>query len=56
MQAEAESAVMTALQKARSTHDKDKRLSSTEKNLFNSPFAHPLLPKAITDGSKPPSP
>ena len=53
---EAEGAVMLALQKARSNHDKDKRLSSTEKNLFNSPFAQPLLAKAITDGSKPPSP
>lgn len=46
---EAESAVRGALNKARSLENKNKKFSSTEKNLFNSPFAQPVL-KAIADG------
>jgi len=45
----AESAVLLALNKARAgQQDRNKRLSETEKNLFNSPFAQPLL--KITEG------
>ena len=44
----AASAVMEALHKARSKQDKHKKLGDAEKNLFNSPFAQPLL--KIQDG------
>lgn len=51
---EAAEAVQAALNKARTLQDKKKKLSSTEKNLFNSPFAQPML-KQIQDGKTSPS-
>ena len=47
---EAENKVKHALSKARSLGDKNKKFSTTEKNLLDSPFAQPVL-KQITDGS-----
>lgn len=43
MMGRAEETVMDAISKARSKHDKAKKASKSEMNLFNSPFAQPLL-------------
>ena len=43
MMGRAEENVMDAISKARSKHDKAKKASKSEMNLFNSPFAQPLL-------------
>ena len=43
MMGRAEENVMEAISKARSKHEKAKKASKSEMNLFNSPFAQPLL-------------
>lgn len=48
----AEAAVMTAIQKARSKQNKAKKASKTEMNLFNSPFAESLT-KNMTGAESP---
>ena len=49
---EAEALVMTALNKARSLQDKNKKLGAAERNLLQSPFAQPQVVKQIQDGGK----